>query len=138
MQERIRKDSARSTTICVDSYENSIPMGRYYNCADNVVGQEFTGLMQLIVSLEQLLDETNFPQSFTAIRSFGDTPNCRTTTSGINSQTGKAATFTVKIFYRQHTSWQGCIIWQEKGIEQPFRSVLEMILLINSALSAKK
>ena len=135
MQERIRKDSARSTTICIDSYDNSIPAGRYYNCAENGAGREFNGLMQLIVGMEQILDEMNFPQSFTAVRSFKEAADQKVSAAESIGQKGKIATFAVKIFYRQHTSWQGSIIWQEKGIEQPFRSVLELILLINSALS---
>jgi len=135
MQERIRKDSARTTTICVDSYENSIPKGRYYNEAENGEGREFNGLMQLIVGMEQILDEANFPQSFTAVRSFGDAVELKAASAGSAPKKGEAATFTVKIFYRQHTSWQGSVVWQEKGVEQPFRSVLELILLIDSALS---
>ena len=135
MQERIRKDSARTTVICVDSYENSILKGRYYNGAENEEGREFNGLMQLIVGMEQILDEANFPQSFTAVRSFGDAAEQKPDVAGSAERKGKAATFTVKIFYRQHTSWQGSVVWQEKGVEQPFRSVLELILLINSALN---
>ena len=35
---------------------------------------------------------------------------------------------------RQHTSWQGVITWMEERMEQSFRSVMELILLMDSAL----
>ena len=47
---------------------------------------------------------------------------------------GKVATFTIRVLFRQHTSWQGTILWLEKNMEQSFRSVLELILLMDSAL----
>ncbi|MBE6598234.1 MAG: hypothetical protein E7638_02190 [Ruminococcaceae bacterium] len=48
---------------------------------------------------------------------------------------GKLATFTVRILFRQNTSWQGYLMWMEKGREESFRSVLELIFLMDSALS---
>jgi len=47
---------------------------------------------------------------------------------------GEQATFEMQIIFRQHTSWQGVITWLEEKMEQSFRSVLELILLMDSAL----
>jgi len=42
----------------------------------------------------------------------------------------------VKVLFRQNASWQGSIAWLEGKREESFRSVLELLLLIDSAVSA--
>lgn len=135
MQGRNKSDSARTTMICVDSYEQNIMAGRYYNYGQEGEGHQFSGLMQLLVDLEQILDSANFPQAFTAVRSFADVSEVKPADAADNAaKKGKCATFEVKILFRQHTSWQGSVKWLEKNSEQPFRSALELIFLMNSAL----
>ena len=51
---------------------------------------------------------------------------------------GKEATFLIKILFREHSTWQGVIYWRETGEKQAFRSFLEMIMLIASALESGK
>ena len=124
MQERIRNEAYRTTLICVDSYDRGILSGRFYS------GQEEEGVV-----LENRLDQMNYPQSFTAIRSFVTLaePKFGGSTEA-NRRTGALATFAVKVLFRQHTSWQGSVTWLEEKVEQPFRSVLELILMMDSAL----
>ena len=136
MQSRIHNDAARTLVICVDSYTQGNPRGCFFNCFQEEDIFEFRSLTQLIVGIENDLDSANFPQSFNAVRSFSEIPRpgLKETKDKISRQ-GKRATFTVKILFRQHTSWQGIIIWHEQKSEQSFRSVLELILLMDSALS---
>ena len=47
---------------------------------------------------------------------------------------GKKATFALSVRFRQHSSWQGYVTWLDKGQKQNFRSVLELIFLVDSAL----
>lgn len=49
---------------------------------------------------------------------------------------GERATFLIKILYRQHSSWQGIIYWRETGEKQAFRSFMEMVFLMASALES--
>lgn len=42
--------------------------------------------------------------------------------------------FMVNIYFRQHHSWQGQIVWFERKTTRSFRSLLEMIMLIEEAL----
>jgi len=51
---------------------------------------------------------------------------------------GEQETFDVKILFRQNASWQGSVVWLEQKQEQSFRSVLELILLFDSALTQKQ
>lgn len=44
------------------------------------------------------------------------------------------ATFLIRVQYRQNASWQGTIQWLDKKTSMPFRSTLEMMMLIQEAL----
>ena len=127
----------RSTTVCIDSYEDAVPVGRFYNPYLKE-GRTFQSLSQFLVEMERVLDTMDFPKSFTATRSFASPPVHITGPPGEQSQQGKAATFTVKVLFRQNASWQGTVTWLEGRREQSFRSVLELILLMDSAMQAQE
>jgi len=42
------------------------------------------------------------------------------------------ATFVIHVQHRQHSSWQGEITWMDKGKKEYFRSVWELVKLMNS------
>lgn len=46
----------------------------------------------------------------------------------------RRGTFLLNIYDRQNATWQGTISWVDKNEKQQFRSVLELIKLIESAL----
>ena len=48
---------------------------------------------------------------------------------------GAKGTFLISVHYRQNATWQGTIAWAEKNKKQRFRSALEMIKLIDEALT---
>lgn len=124
----------RTTVVCVDSYDQSILTGRLYNPYLSE-GREFGSLMEFLRLMEELLNGMNFPQPFTSIRSFqkpheqesGGRPEDR-------PQEGKLGTFSVRVIFRQNSSWQGSVTWLERNIEESFRSALELLLLMDSAL----
>ena len=136
MQSPIQNDASRTMIVCVDSYLQGVLCGCVYPCAQEGEGYEFRSLVQLIVGIESILDSANFPQSFNAVRNFFLTPKLSLKgAEGREIRRGYCATFVVKILFRQHSSWQGTLAWSEKRQEKPFRSVLELILLMNSALN---
>lgn len=47
---------------------------------------------------------------------------------------GAVATFSMRILFRQNSSWQGSLTWIEGNQEEYFRSVLELIVLMENAL----
>ena len=49
---------------------------------------------------------------------------------------GDLATFVVHVKYRQHSTWQGEVVWTEKGKKKSFRSALELLKLIDGALDS--
>ena len=51
-----------------------------------------------------------------------------------DSITRRRGTFLLNIYDRQNATWQGTISWVDKNEKQQFRSALELIKLIESAL----
>lgn len=133
MQERPRGNEYRTTVICIDSYERGVPTGRFYNPAREG-GTSFESLSQLLVGMEDLLNEYQLPQSFTALRRFSDGGTRPGSQVEALEQQGKKATFSVRIIFRQNASWQGSVAWLEGKQEESFRSVLELVLLMDGAL----
>lgn len=129
---RIRSEGCRVTVVCVDSAEDGLLTGRLYNPYLSA-GVEFKNLMQFLLTMETLLDELQLPQPFNAQRSFGHPEEPLVTLADSGPQRGKAATFSVRVIFRQNASWQGSVTWLEGEKEESFRSVLELVLLMYSA-----
>lgn len=123
----------RKTAVCIDSYEDGIFRGRFYGPGGEE--QQFHSLSRFLVMMEEMLERKGEPQSDTSRRSFSAflQPTAGGAAQG-NIRRGKLATFELQILFRQHTSWQGMVRWKEQHQEQRFRSVLELILLMDSAL----
>lgn len=128
-------ESFRTIRLCVDSFQNGEMAGRYYHPGMAGGGAVFHSLPQFLITMEQTLDAANFPQAYTAKRSFAPLreshPDAPAEKDALN---GALATFSIRLMFRQHASWQGTVTWVEGGGEEPFRSVLELMLLLDSAL----
>ena len=123
--------------VCVDSYEGGVPRGRLY--LPGQPGQRFDSLSQLLLRGEQLLELSGGAQSFTTPRIFALAKPLRSAPCDADELArGKAATFEMRVLFRQHASWQGELLWLEKNARQRFRSVLELITLMDSALRAEE
>ena len=136
MHQQIWVDENRKILVCVDSYEDGVPKGRFYYPGQN--GSSFASLSQFLLQVEDALDRRNVPQAYAPPKSFalffrtegggGPPPNPK----------GALATFELNVIFRQHTSWQGILHWRERKVEHSFRSVLELLLLLDSALTATR
>lgn len=49
-------------------------------------------------------------------------------------QKGELATFVVHVKNRQYSTWQGEVVWADKNVKKTFRSALELLKLIDSAM----
>lgn len=140
MQERPRGNEYRTTVVCIDSYDDKVPVGRFYNPI-RAGGTAFSSMPQFLIEMEDLLDGMKFPQSFDAVRGFTRPPVPYTGSgpaAGEQDRSGKLATFAVRVIFRQNASWQGSVTWLEGGQEESFRSVLELVLLMDSALCSEQ
>ena len=124
--------SQQTILLCVDSYENGVPRGHMYLGQE---GQCFDSLSQLLLRAEQLLERNGGVQSFTTPRIFSLVrPLGDASCDAERLSRGTAATFEMRVLFRQNASWQGELLWLEKNTRQSFRSVLELITLMDSAL----
>ncbi len=101
----------------------------------------FENLIQLLFLIESMLNDLGLPQKSMESRTFFNHPLVpavpHTTQNGQrNHASPPLATFVISIVFRQHASWQGTIIWQEQEMECHFRSVLELVLLMDNVLTA--
>ena len=132
MPDRVQGNVYRTTLVCVDESRKGTFSGRLYNPYWND-GAAVDGVMDVLLQMEDLLDQMKLPQSFTAKRSFTPPgPDARKQPM-LERRLGRRATFGVRVLFRQNASWQGSVTWMETGREEAFRSVLELLLLMNSA-----
>ena len=118
--------------VCVDSYEDSVMKGRILN---PLTGAEaFCGLVQFLLKMEDALECEQAPQSFTELRRFAGMLQPEKRERVCLSERGMKMTFELKVIFRQHSSWQGTLVCREKKAMHHFRSVLELIVLMDSAL----
>ena len=126
----------RTSVIKVISYEQKNLKGLLVN---PYFGQEvyFGSLPQLIFLVEGMLDDLNCPQKGMESRNFrkDDAPAQKIVKNVPQEAAGPVlASFKLNILFRQNASWQGSVIWMEKGMESQFRSLLELIMLMDSVL----
>lgn len=137
MQKKLFANQYRATLVCIDTYENNILCGRLYNPSLSG-GESFRSAMQFIHGMDKILNGMDFPQPFMETRSFSDVcgssaiPAAKT-----EMHNGKLATFTIRVIFRRNASWQGSVSWLEGSREQNFRSVLELLLLMDGVLTAE-
>ena len=110
---------------------------------------EFTSLYKMIEKMEEIFDAKKFPGAYMSPRSFGVTKGgakkSEVETKEVMKESeksvviseahGSKCTFEIMVRYRQNATWQGQIHWLEKNLQQSFRSVLEMLKLMDEALT---
>ena len=120
--------------VYIDSYENGVPVGHFGN-PDQQEYSSFCSFTQLLLKLEKSLDMENMPQAFENVRSFFPMADAWSGEEGhVERRKGKKATFVLHVLFRRNASWQGTLLWLNERKTQNFRSVLELIVLMNSAL----
>ena len=137
MAQRIWGEGYRTTLVCVDSFEKGVPRGRFFNPYMESE-QSFESLTQFLQGMETVLDNMDFPRAFQTVRTFAPLPKVNAPPGEEMSRTGKRATFAIRILFRQNASWQGSVTWLEGKSEQSFRSALELILRMSTALECPK
>ena len=141
--------SPNMVNLCVDSYGGERQEGRLYH--QYTAGPvPFSSLFEAFDRMERLYDDLGFPQSATRIRAFGadrraeELPEYERkeieemeSFDKVTGQRGKDATFLIRVQYRQNSSWQGEVTWVDGQKKEYFRSALELVRLIDSALDEK-
>ncbi len=103
-----------SPHLCGSLYHRSLPEGVH-----------FGDVLEMALAIEDVLDQVDGVQS----------PEFSEKSFSWGVEAGQLATFRLDILFRQHNSWQGRLIWLERGMESKFRSFLELILIMNDSLA---
>jgi hypothetical protein len=148
-QLRLNYNSAK-LRICVDSADGGAISGRVYSgrLKDPLVFQD---LNSLVLRLDRLMDEQNYPQAFQRKRTFrtvappskkdkaaapeeeDDRPYMDAET--VDRAVGKRATFVLQVLSRQNTNWQGHVDFLDGAGDREFESELGFLALVNEFLS---
>lgn len=118
--------------ICVDSNQAGVFSGRLFFPGKEA--EAFTCLSQCLLRINALLDENGQLQPYTVPRTFRKQLPDYLPTPASGLPAGNTATFHLRVLYRRNSSWQGKMTWLEKDLCHSFRSVLELMILIDSAL----
>lgn len=98
---------------------------------------------ELVFSLEKIYDYLNFPHATTDGRIFqGEKKQAQRTPERkkvmqdeeLLSKHGDLGTFIIRVQHRQNSSWQGRVTWMDQDKTMYFRSIWELIKLVESAL----
>lgn len=120
--------------IRIYSYQENCPQGTISGPRISAPAS-FASLMQMLAIMERMMDQAKTPQRGEETRTFQHTEARRPAAERAPGEK-PLATFHVNVLFRQNASWQGMLLWADKGMDAQFRSVLEMIGLMDSALTS--
>ncbi len=131
--------------ICIDEYRQGEYAGRIWHQYDDEP-LVFRGIIPLIRKMEELYDSWDFPQASTICRSWTGTRNAGGSIKkrdvnfpvhrySIQENRGNLGTFIVQVKYRQNATWQGDVVWVEKGKKECFRSAMELFKMVDDAIN---
>lgn len=134
--------------ICIRENNDGELAGEFYHSYSSRP-VPFQGIGQMTLRMEKLFDWLNFPYPGTNSRSFlpvkppaeknnNNPPERKKIMSDemLLTKHGEIGTFIVRVQHRQNSSWQGRITWMEEDKTVQFRSVWEMIKLIENAVDS--
>lgn len=141
MEAIYRIDAPGTCKICIDRLGADGVHGRAY-WQGGGAPITFTEVASAVIELDSRM---KYPQASTQSRSFGKRREPAAEQGGIEMDNkplaeavGEKATFVVQVQYRQNATWQGRVVWAEKNEAKQFRSALELIKMIDSALDETK
>ncbi len=134
--------SPNGVVLCVDHASRWQIRGRLYH-AYSREGLKIANMEQFLFELEHFYDSIDFPHPSTNNRTFqGEIPHIghRAGKEKVMSDEellgrhGDLGTFIIRVQHRQNSSWQGRITWMDQDKTVYFRSMWEMLKLVDSAL----
>ena len=129
--------------VCVDAARAGQLSGRLFH-GYRADAELFGNTEQMILQMEALYDALDFPRLGLNERSFlpvekapihySEGDRIMKDESLLNKH-GDLGSFIIRVQHRQNSSWQGRITWMEQDKTISFRSVWEMVKLIESAVN---
>jgi len=109
--------------VKVGTYRNGEMTGHFQNV--RFFGERpFVSTVELLLQIQELLDTSQCPCA----------KSVRTLPELYDGEKGPTI-FQLEVFFTQNHSWQGRLTWLEKKQEASFRSVLELLIILDDVLS---
>ncbi len=131
--------------LCINRNDEGELGGKFYH-SYNREPVPFEGIGQMTLRMEKLYNWLRFPYPGNSNRSFCEVKEKLDgriherkkimSDEALLAKHGDIGTFIVRVQHRQNSSWQGRITWMEEDRTIQFRSVWEMIKLIESAVNS--
>lgn len=134
--------SKNGVVLCVDQKKGSRLCARIYHGYSRVE-TNVSNVEQLLFEMENFFDTINYPHPTTDSRKFiisqqevssREEKEKIMSDKELLSKRGDLGTFIIRVQHRQNSSWQGRITWMDEDKTVYFRSVWEMIKLVENAL----
>lgn len=141
--------TASRVVIRVERYAFGRMSGLVHNPYLDTI-QTFADVMDLADKLDAMFDSLEFPQAAVTYRSFTVKNGGKKTTTAeaaanahagageepVLGQSGEDVFF-VHVQFRQNASWQGTIRWKAQAGEVRFRSMLELLKIMDGVLAER-
>ena len=124
--------------ICVDNIRDGIISGRVLGCR-LIKPMPFTDQAKLLLQLDELFRQQNFPQASQRARvflpgsreeSFAASPGEGISEDEVKQAAGTVATFELLVISRRNLGWQGMVNWLDGSERIKFSSCLELLRLM--------
>lgn len=131
--------------VCVEQAKSGGHISGVFYTAYRQEGITFHTVDELLFELEHFYDWINFPQQSTNSRTFSGTSYVANfwkerkrvmSDEEMLEKHGELGSFIIRVQHRQNSSWQGRITWMEENKTVNFRSIWEMIKLMEDAVNA--
>ena len=143
IQSQINISMPNLINLCVNETDHGEIKGELYHCytKEPVL---FSNVIELLTAAETLFDTLRFPEASTRTRRFVGVEETQMPTARppkVVDQTeviehrGKIASFILCVQFRQNSTWQGEVIWLERGIRKRFSNTLNFIKILDSVIN---
>ena len=129
---------AQYMQLSVDSYENQVACGCFYSTLREGV-LTFSSMAGVLIYMDDLLDAARLAQRHEERRTF--IPVEQTALQLAENYPegqgapGALATFLILVQFRHHATWQGEVTWVEQKEKRMFRSVWELVRMMDDVLT---
>lgn len=134
--------TANGVVICIDRFAEGLSMGEFWHSYSKEP-VHFRSFGHMVYLMEGLFDYLDFPRRANNVRSFQNEPTAYPKRKDrekvmadhdLLEKHGYLETFIVRVQHRQNNTWQGRITWADKDKTVNFRSIWEMIHLMETAI----
>ncbi|MBS4022814.1 MAG: hypothetical protein KGZ79_10425 [Dethiobacter sp.] len=130
--------------VRVSSVQNATWQGKIEHIQSGQA-QLFRSFLEMLFLAQEKLDTLGYPQPDTELRSWSNkkynylSRGGKTEMANCNEQEVSlpvgGLSFLIRVQFRQNSTWQGTVQWLDKKKTRPFRSLLELVNLVNEAIN---